>query len=369
MGIYTAKPYIDDKICEDVVSVLKSGIIAQGPKVKKLEEEFSKYCNVKYCAAVNSGTAALHSALYAAGIKSGDEVITTPFTFVASANSIFMVGAKPVFVDIDENTFNIDPGKIEDKISSNTKAILPVHLYGLLADMDKINNIARKNNLKVVEDACQAHGAKIREEKAGSIGDFGTFSFYATKNMMTAEGGCVTSNNEDYIEMIKSFRHHGQSLKDRYNYLDFGYNYRMTDIAASIGLNQLHKIGEFNLKRQNNGELYNTLFESIEGIESPFIPDNYTHVYHQYTIKVISEIFGHTRDELVEELKKNDIFPGIFYPKPLHQFPTFQKLGYKEGDFPVSEKVSKMVISLPVHPGITEQDVKKVVDVIAGFKR
>lgn len=369
MGMFTAKPYIDDKICEDVVSVLKSGIIAQGPKVKKFEEEFSKYCNVKYCAAVNSGTAALHSALYAAGIKNGDEVITTPFTFVASANSIFMVGAKPVFVDIDENTFNIDPEKIEEKLSENTKAILPVHLYGLLADMDKITNIAEKNNLKVIEDACQAHGAKISDKKAGSIGDFGTFSFYATKNMMTAEGGCVTSNNKDYIEMVKSFRHHGQSLNQRYNYLDFGYNYRMTDIAASIGLNQLNKINEFTKKRQANGKLYNTLFRDIEGIDIPYLPENYTHVYHQYTIKVISEIFGHTRDELVEKLKKNDIFPGIFYPRPLHQFPTFKKLGYNDGDFPISEKLSKMVISLPAHPGITEQDIEKVVDVIKNFKR
>jgi dTDP-4-amino-4,6-dideoxygalactose transaminase len=368
MSIYTAKPYIDEKICNDVVSVLKSGMLVQGPKVKELEEKFSKKVNVKYCAAVNSGTAALHSALFSAGIQTGDEVITTPFTFVATANSILMVGAKPVFVDINEKTFNIDPDKIEKKITPKTKAIIPVHLYGLMTDMEKIINIAKNHNLLVIEDAAQAHDAEINGEKAGSIGGIGTFSLYATKNMMSAEGGLVTSNNEDFIEKVKSFRHHGQSHKGRYNYTGFGYNYRMTDIHAVIALNQLEKLEEFNTARQRNAKLYNEYLNEIGGITTPYIPKGYKHVYHQYTIKINYKIFGHSREELISKLNSNDIFPAIFYPQPLHLIPTFRRDGFEEGDFPIAEKISSEVLSLPVHPGIKENDIEKVYKVIKNLK-
>jgi dTDP-4-amino-4,6-dideoxygalactose transaminase len=368
MSLYTAKPYIDEKICNDVVSVLKSGMLVQGPKVKELEEKFSKKCNVNYCAAVNSGTAALHSALFSAGIQLGDEVITTPFTFVATANSILMVGAKPVFVDIDEKTFNMDPDEIEKKIIPKTKAILPVHLYGLMSDMEKIIDIAKKYNLIVIEDAAQAHDAEIKGKKAGSIGDIGAFSLYATKNMMSAEGGLVTSNKEDFIEKVKSFRHHGQSLNGRYNYISFGYNYRMTDILAVIGLNQLEKLEEFNTIRRRNAKLYDGYLNEIEGITTPYVPQGYKHVYHQYTIKINHKIFGHSREELISKLNSNDIFPAIFYPQPLHLISTFRRDGFKEGDFPIAEKISSEVLSLPVHPGIKENDVEKVYKVIKNLK-
>ena len=369
MSIYTAKPYIDEKICNDVVSVLKSGMIAQGPKVRELEEKFSKKCGTKYCAAVNSGTAALHSALFAAGVKAGNEVITTPFTFIATANSILMVGAKPVFVDIDEKTFNLNPDEIEKKITDKTKAIIPVHLYGLMADMEKINDIAKKYNLKVIEDAAQAHSAEINKKKAGSISDIGAFSLYATKNMMSAEGGLVTSNNEYFIEKVKSFRHHGQSPNKQYNYIDFGYNYRMTDIHASIALNQLAMLSDFNKKRNKNANLYNKYLKDIDGIITPFIPEGYNHVFHQYTIKIKSELFGHSRNEILEELNKRGIYPGIFYPEPLHLFPSFQKFEYKKSDFPISERISTEVISLPVHPAVGEKDVIRISEIIKNFKR
>ena len=368
MSIYTAKPYIDEKICNDVVSVLKSGMIAQGPKVRELEEKFSKKCGTKYCAAVNSGTAALHSALFAAGVKAGNEVITTPFTFIATANSILMVGAKPVFVDIDEKTFNLNPDEIEKKITDKTKAIIPVHLYGLMADMEKINDIAKKYNLKVIEDAAQAHSAEINKKKAGSMGDIGAFSLYATKNMMSAEGGLVTSNNQDYIEKIKSFRHHGQSPDERYNYIDFGYNYRMTDIHAAIGLNQLEKLEEFNAIRNRNAKLYDEYLNEFEGVTTPYIPQGYRHVYHQYTIKIDYKVFGYSRAELINKLNSNDIFPAIFYPQPLHLIPTFKNDGYNYGDFPIAEEISEKVMSLPVHPAIKESDIEKVYKVIKELK-
>ncbi|MGA2406151.1 MAG: DegT/DnrJ/EryC1/StrS family aminotransferase [Bacteroidales bacterium] len=369
MKLNIAKPYINDKICNDVLSVLKSGNIVQGPKVKQLEEEFSKFSQVKYCAAVNSGTAALHAALYAIGIGPGDEVITTPFTFVATANSILMVGARPVFADVDERTFNIDPEDIERKITSKTKAIIPVHLFGQPAEMDKISDLAKHYNLKIVEDACQAHGAEFNNKRVGGLGDIAAFSLYATKNMMAGEGGLVTSNNKESIERVKSYRHHGQSLNEGYNYISFGYNYRMTDINAVIAINQLEKLEEFNIIRNRNALLYMKALKDINGIAIPFKSENCSHVYHQYTIKIDENQFGHSRNDLINELNRNDIFPGIFYPRPLHLFPTFETFGYKENDFPISERLSRLVLSLPVHPGISENDVQKVIDVISQFSK
>ena len=255
--LFTANPTVDERTISEIAEVLRSGKIAQGRRVLELEEKFAKYCGVKYCAAVNSGTAALHAALYAAGIKKGDEVITTPFSFIATVNSILMLGAIPVFVDINSKTFNIDTQKIANKITNKTKAILPVHLFGMMSDMEKILKIAQDNSLIVVEDAAQAHGSLQNGKMAGSLGHLGAFSLYATKNMMSAEGGLVTSDNKDYIERIKSFRHHGQHINQRYNYLDFGYNYRMTDIHAVIGINQLRLLPYLNYIRIRNAQIYN----------------------------------------------------------------------------------------------------------------
>lgn len=250
--INIAKPIITDEEIEAVTEVLKSGMLAQGKKVEQFQKEFAQYTQSKYGVATSSGTTALHTALVAADIGPGDEVITTPFTFAATANSVLYSGAKPVFADIDPKTFNLDAASVEEKITDKTKAILPVHLYGQPADMDAICEVAQKHDLKIIEDAAQAHGAVYKGKKIGSIGDLGCFSFYPTKNITTGEGGMVTTNNEELAEKAGMVRAHGES--QRYEHEILGYNYRMTDIAASIGLTQLKHIDEFNAKRNENAE-------------------------------------------------------------------------------------------------------------------
>ena len=250
--INIAKPIISDEEIEAVTEVLKSGMLAQGPKVDEFEKKFAEYSEAKYGIATSSGTTALHTALVAAGVERGDEVITTPFTFAATSNSILYSDATPVYADIDPKTFNLNPEKIEEKITDKTKAIVPVHLYGQPADMDPILEIAEKHDLKVIEDAAQAHGSTYKGKKIGSIGDLGCFSFYPTKNMTTGEGGMVTTNDDDLAEKSAMIRAHGESK--RYEQSLLGYNYRMTDIAASIGIVQLKSIDKFNEKRNENQE-------------------------------------------------------------------------------------------------------------------
>ncbi|MBW2988075.1 aminotransferase DegT [Candidatus Woesearchaeota archaeon] len=362
-----ASPVVGDKELGLIKEVLKSGIIAQGPKVALFEKRFAQLCNTKFAIAVNSGTAALHCCTYALGIRQGDEVITVPFTFVATANSILMQGAKPVFVDICEETFNIDPSKIEAAITPNTKAIIAVNLYGQPADYNALREIAAKHNLRIIEDAAQSVGAEFNGEKSGSLGDIAAFSFYATKNLVTGEGGMITTNNPEFAELCKRFRHHGQSEKTRYEYFDLGYNYRMTDIMAAIGLAQLERLPTLTEIRQRNAQLLNEGLAGVKGIVTPKLMPNATHVYHQYTIRVTPE-FPMTRDELAAYLKENGFGCGIYYPKPLHLHPHFQKLGYKLGDFPVSEKLAKEVLSLPVHPKVTPEQLHRLIGLIRGVK-
>ena len=247
-----AKPLIGDEEIEEVVKVLKSGFIAQGPKVAEFEEKFAEYIGVKHAVATSSGTTALHTALLALGIKAGDEVVTTPFTFAATSNSVLYVGAKPVFVDVNPETYNIDPEKIAEAITDKTKAIMPVHLYGQPADMDPIREIADENDLKVIEDAAQAHGAVYRGKMVGSMGDAACFSFYPTKNMTTSEGGMVTTDDGATADAARAIRAHGES--QRYTHVMLGYNFRMTDVAAAIGLAQLKKLDTFNGKRIENAK-------------------------------------------------------------------------------------------------------------------
>src|SRR3989339_198434 len=253
--INISKPIIGKEEIAAVLKVLKSGMIVQGPVVEKLEENFAKYCGTKYAVAFNSGTAAIHAGLYTLGIGPGDEIITTPFTFVATANPILMQGAKVVFADISEDDFNIDPKEVEKKITKKTKAIIPVDLYGQVYNYPAIKKIAKKYHLKILEDACQAVGANRGKARAGNFGDVAAFSLYATKNIMSGEGGLITTNDEKIAEKCKMFRHHGQSEKTKYEYFDLGYNYRMTDILAAIGLVQLKKIERFSRRRIQNAEL------------------------------------------------------------------------------------------------------------------
>ena len=361
--IVVSKPYLDSKERKAVMGVLKSGMLAQGPKVAELEKKFAEKIGTKYCIALNSGTAALHAGLYGLGIKEDDEVITTPFTFVATANPIIMLGAKPIFVDVDEKTCNIDLTKIEEKITPKTKAILPVHLYGLCCDMDSINAIAKKHNLVVFEDACQSHNAKYKGKFAGNLSNAGAFSLYATKNMMSGEGGLLTTNSEEVMERAKRFRQHGMQQSGDYAYIDLGYNYRLTDVLASIALVQLDRLDTFTNKRQKNAKYLIKNLKGIKGLVLPRIDKDYESCWHQFTIRITNE-FPISRDEFIAKLKENEIFPGIYYPKPLHLHPQFQKLGYKGGDFPVAEKLAKEVVSLPVHPLLKKEDLDRIVSVI-----
>ena len=348
-----AKPNIGEEEKKAVMKVLDSGMLAQGQKVKEFEDNFAKYIGTKYAIATNNGTTALHLALLSCGIGNGDEVITTPFSFIATATSIVFCGANPVFVDIEPNTFNIDPDKIESAISNKTKAIMVVHLYGQSAEMDKIKEIAEKYNLKIIEDACQAHGAEYNKKRVGSIGDVAGFSFYPTKNMTTGEGGMITTNDSKIADRIDLLRNHGQ--KDRYDHVDIGYNYRMTDISAAIGIEQLKKLDNFNKKRRENAKYFSENLS--KSIEIPYVMDNAKHVYHQYTIKC------NKRDKLVKNFKENGVGWGIYYPKCLHQYGPL-KIYKNKNDLKNSEKSTSEVLSLPIHPLLKEDEREKIVNVI-----
>lgn len=348
-----AKPLIGDEEIKEVTEVLKSGFIAQGPKVAEFERIFAEYVGTKNAFATSSGTTALHLAFLCAGIGSEDEVITTPFTFVATSNSVLYVGAKPVFVDIDPETYNIDPEKIEEATTDKTKAIMPVHLYGQPADMDAICKIAKEHDLAIIEDAAQAHGARYNDKNIGSFGDMGCFSFYPTKNMTTGEGGMITTDNDEFAEIARNLRSHGEL--NRYEHVVLGYNFRMTDIAAAIGIAQLKKLEDFNRKRIENAEYLTEHIDNIDGIEPPFVQKNVKHVFHQYTIRVKNK-----RDKLIRFLNKQGIGTGIHYPKPIYKQKLYEDLGIS-AECPEAEKAAAEVLSIPVHPALKMEDLEKIV--------
>ena len=363
--ISISKPVIGDEEINAVLGVLRSGMLVQGKRTQELESRFAEYCGVKHAVALNSGTAAIHAALYALGIKEGDEVITAPFTFVATANPVLMLGAQVVFADIMPDTFTIDPALIEKAITKRTKAIIPIDLFGLSADYDRIKKLAEEHGLYIVEDACQAHGAKFHGRTAGSLGDIACFSFYATKNMMCGEGGMVTTDNPDYAELCRRFRHHGQSEQTRYEYYDIGYNYRIMDLTAALALAQLEKLPGFIAARQRNAGLYREGLAGVPGIVLPKTPSGYDHVYNQYTILCDNRTV--MRDKLAAHLKEQGIGTSIYYPKPLHLHRHFAKLGYKAGDFPISEEFSARVLSLPVGPHVNEAEVRTIISTVKTF--
>lgn len=352
-----AKPFIGDEEIKEVEAVLRSGFIAQGPKVAEFEEKFTEYIGTRHAIATSSGTTALHVAVLCAGIGKGDEVITTPFSFAATANSVLYTGAKPVFVDIDPKTYNINPEKIEEAVTDKTKAIMPVHLYGQPADMDPICKIAEDHDLKVIEDAAQAHGAIYHGRKAGSIGDMGCFSFYPTKNITTGEGGMITTDNDAFDKKARALRAHGES--ERYEHVALGYNFRMTDIAAAIGVVQLKKLEEFDEKRIENAEYLTEHINTIKGIKPPYVAENVRHVFHQYTIRVEDG----KRDELREFLNNEGIGTGVHYPRPIFRQKLYEDLGYK-ADCPEAEKAAAEVLSIPVNPTLSAEDFGKIVAVL-----
>jgi len=352
-----AKPLIGDEEKRAVLEVLDSGIIAQGPRVKAFEEAFAEMCGVGDAVATSSGTTALHVALLAHGVGPGDEVITSPFTFIASANSILFTDARPVFVDIDPVTFNIDPDLIEGAITPDTKAIMPVHLFGLSCNMDPIMALAEKYGLAVIEDACQSHGAGYNGKRTGSFGT-GTFSLYPTKNMTSAEGGMITTNDPAIAENTRVIRQHG--MRRRYYHDELGFNFRMTDVHAAIGLEQLKKLAGFNRKRQENARF---LSEHLQGVVVPAVPDGYEHVYHQYTVRVP----GGRRDALVDYLRERGIGSGVYYPVPIHQQTFYvEELGY-DLHLPEAERAAAEVLSLPVHPALSTADLETIVVAVNQF--
>ncbi|WP_370572429.1 DegT/DnrJ/EryC1/StrS family aminotransferase [Methanomethylovorans sp.] len=354
MMISIAKPYLDEAEIEAVTAVLRSGVIAEGPRVAQFEQAFAEYVGVGHAVALNSGTAALHVALMAHGIGKGDEVITSPFSFVATANSIVYTGAKPVFADIEPDTYNISPDQVHEMITSRTKAIMPVHLYGHAADMGAIMEIAEDHNLLVIEDACQAHGATYKGKKVGSFGT-GAFSFYPTKNMTTSEGGIITTDDPDIAARSRMLRAHGS--KQRYLHEMIGYNFRMTDISAAIGIVQMGRLPEFTEKRRQNARKLSNGLKDTKNIILPVEKENCSHVYHQYTIRTPR------RDSLRDTLQEKGVGTGTYYPLCIHQQPLYKEMGYA-GSFPNSEKASREVLSIPVHPALSDADINTVIAAI-----
>jgi perosamine synthetase len=354
-----AKPLIGQDEIDGVVRVLESGTISEGPKVKEFEESFARYIGTKYAIAINSGTAALHLSLLTKGIGRGDEVITTPFTFIATANSVLFTGARPVFADVVEDTFNIDPEDIKEKITNNTKAIIPVDLYGHPADMKAIMDIAKDHRLAVIEDCCQAHGATYEGFKVGSF-DTGCFSFYPTKNMTTSEGGIITSSDGKFVEKARMMRSHGSRV--RYYHEMLGFNLRMTDISAAIGLAQMKRIDYYTERRIENADILNDKLRGIPGLITPTVKKGCRHVFHQYTVRITEE-FGMPRDEVGRKLNEAGIGTSIYYPLTIHQQPFYKDLGYDESH-PVAERLAKQVLSLPIHPSVTYEDLEFMGDAI-----
>lgn len=357
-----AKPIIGDDEITEVVKVLESGELTQGRWVEEFEGDFAKFTNTKYAIATSNGTTALHLALLSLGIGPGDEVITTPFTFIASTNAILYVGAKPVLVDIDPKTFNIDQDLIEEKITSKTKAILPVHLFGLPADMKKILEIAKKHKLSVIEDAAQAHGAMIGNQITGSFGDLAAFSFYPTKNMTTSEGGMITTSSEVLAKKLRILRNHG--MEKRYHHDILGFNFRMTNIQAAIGKHQLKKLEGFNRKRRENAQFLTKQLLGVGGIQTPVVPTGFTHVFHQYTILIKDG--KEKREKLMKYLNQNGVGNMIYYPIPVHkqEFMKDMFLGLK---LDIAEQMADQVLSLPIHPSLEKDDLEKIVQSIKSF--
>lgn len=352
-----AKPLIGPEEKQAVLEVLDSGILAQGPRVQAFEEAFAAMCGVKHAIATTSGTTALHTALLAHGIGPGDEVITSPFTFIASANSIVFVGAHPVFVDIDPRTFNINPNLIEAAITSRTRAIMPVHLFGLPCDMDAILSIADKYGLIVIEDACQSHGATYKGRKVGSFGT-GAFSLYPTKNMTSGEGGMITTNDDLIADRCRLIRQHG--MRRRYYHDELGFNFRMTDIQAALGHEQLKKLEQFNRARQENARY---LSAHLTGVITPYLPEGYEHVFHQYTVRVPNG----QRQALMEHLSQRGIGTAVYYPVPVHRQTFYiEKLQYNV-TLPEAERAAEEVLSLPVHPGLHPDDLTTIVGAVNEF--
>jgi perosamine synthetase len=343
-----AKPKISWQERSAVIKVLKSSSLAQGPEVMAFEKEFSKIVGDRDCVAVNSGTSALHLSLIALGITENDEVIVPSFTFAATANVVALVGAKPIFIDIDPKTYCMDPAAMAKAITKKTKAVIVVHLYGLPANMNQIMQIANKNSLFVIEDAAQAHLAAINNQNVGTYGDAAAFSFYPTKNMTSGEGGMIVLKNSTNARLCRLLRNQG--METRYQNEIVGFNLRMTDIHAAIGRCQLKKLSEATDKRIKNAQF---LSSNLNCNTLPFVPEGYKHVYHQYTVRIVIK-----RDTFSKLLREKGVGNDVYYPTPVHRLASFNS----KIELPNTINASKEVLSLPIHPSLSKRQLRKIVD-------
>jgi perosamine synthetase len=361
--IPVARPAIGQDEISAVTAVLESGMLASGERVAEFERNFADYCGTTHAVAINNGTAALHAALLAADIGQGDEVIVPSFSFFATASAVSMTGAKPIFVDVNEQTFNIDPVQVENQINPKTKAVIGVHLFGQPFDVQGIKQVCESHNLTLIEDAAQAQGAICNGEKTGAMGNLGCFSFYATKNMTTGEGGMVTTSEKALNERLRLLINHGQS--EKYLHTRLGYNYRMTDVAAAIGLVQLKKLEKFNTRRRKNAEYYDTHI-SVKGLITPAVAQGMHHVYHQYVIRLTDE-FPMKRADFMEYLKVKGIGTAVHYPIPIHHQPVYARANEPES-CPVSTRLASSVLSIPVHPLLDQKELAYICDAINRVK-
>lgn len=367
--------WIDEEDVKAVIEVLRSDWITQGPKVSEFEKEFAKYVGARYAVAVNSGTAALHAACFAAQIEKGYEAITTPITFMASANSVLYQGGTPIFADINADTLNIDPEEIKKKITRKTKALIPVDFTGLPVDLEKISQIAKDNNLIIIEDASHALGATYKDRKIGSISDMTVFSFHPVKHITTGEGGMVTTNNKEYYERLKLFRTHGITKeKDKllnyegpwyYEMQELGYNYRLTDFQCALGLSQLKKIDRIIQRRREIVNKYNSEFKNMPEITIPQTnSDESNPAWHIYIIQLNLEKLKVERRKIFEALQAENIGVNVHYI-PIHLQPYYQKrFGYHPGDFPKAENYYLRAITLPIFPKMTDKDIDDVIKAV-----
>jgi dTDP-4-amino-4,6-dideoxygalactose transaminase len=354
--ISIADPVLSEEAMARVREVMANGMIADGPEVRDFEAEFADFCGTDRAVAAANGTAALQTALVAAGIGDGDTVLTTPFSFVATANAARLCGADVVFADIDPVTYNLSPASAR-AVAGETEidALIAVHLYGLPAEMDALRAVAEEQDAVFIEDAAQAHGAAYEGERVGAIGDVACFSFYPTKNMTTAEGGMLTTDDDAIAERARRFVNHGRT--ESYEHAQVGHNLRMTSIAAAIGREQLSRLPDFNERRRHNAARLTAGLEAT-AFETPTEPEGCRHVYHQYTIRT------ENRDRLQTYLDDNGVGSAVYYPTCIHEQPAYD--GY-EGSYPVAEEAAETVLSVPVHPNVSEAEIERIIEVLTEY--
>ncbi len=365
-----AQQWIEEDDIEEVEEVLKSDWLTTGPKVDEFEEKFAEFVDSKYAVAVSSGTAALHAASFAAGIEEGDEAIVSPMTFAATANCVLYQGGTPVFADIDRKTYNIDPEKIEDKINKNTKAILPVDYTGQPCEIDRIMEIAERNDLTVIEDASHAIGATYKDEKIGSLADMSVFSFHPVKHITTGEGGMITTNSKVLYEKLKQFRTHGITKDEEkvekddsgpwfYEQQYLGYNYRLNDLQCALGISQLDKIDRFLKRRREIAKSYSDFFEDLRGVKPPYQKDHSNSAWHLYVIQLELEELKVDRKSIFNEFLDMELGVQVHYI-PVYYHPYYRELGYEKGLCPNAEWLYDRIISIPLYPKMSDEDVEEV---------